>query len=213
MLSRADWDDVQRRFLGRITSQADLDRGTLVVIPSLSFAAAELAKITAIQFYEERLLCLTLLLGDPAVRMVYATSVPVDPAIVDYHLGLLPDPEDARRRLILVSPDDPAPRPLSAKLLDRPDLIEEIRACAGSYLLPFYVTDFELTLARTVGLPMYAAPPELAWLGSKTGSRRVAQRAGVAVLDGAEDLWTLDAMAQEAARLTGAGAAGVVLKL
>src|SRR3954453_4348323 len=104
MLSRAEWDEVQGRFVGRIASQADLDRGTIVVVPSLSFAAAELAKITGIQFYEERLLCLTLLLGDPAVRMVYATSVPVDPAIVDYHLGLLPDPESAGRRLTLISP-------------------------------------------------------------------------------------------------------------
>src|SRR3954470_19371475 len=114
MLSRADWDEVQRRFVGRVTSQGDLDRGTIVVVPSLSFAAAELAKITAIQFYEERLLCLTLLLGDPATSVVYATSVPVDPAIVDYHLGLLPDPDGARARLTLLSPDDPSPRPLSA---------------------------------------------------------------------------------------------------
>src|SRR5436305_7497901 len=117
MLSRGDWDDVQRQFVGRIRSQADLDRGTIVVVPSLSFAAAELAKITAIEFYEERLLCLLLLLRNPALRLVYATSVPVDPAIVDYHLGLLPDPESARTRLTLVSPDDPAPQPLSAKLL------------------------------------------------------------------------------------------------
>src|SRR4051812_3729890 len=185
MLSRADWDDLQLRFVARTTSQAHLDRGTIVVVPSLSFAAAELAKITAIQFYEERLLCLTLLLGDPGVRMVYATSVPVDPAVVDYHLGLLPDPADAARRLALVSPDDPAPRPLSAKLLDRPAVLDVIARSGGNYLLPFNVPEFELTLARSTGLPMYAGPPELTWLGSKTGSRWAAQRAGVDVLDGA----------------------------
>src|SRR5918911_984002 len=98
----------------------DLEAGTVVVLPSLSFPTAELRKIVGIGFYEERLLFLLLLLRRPGVRLVYLTSMPVDPAIVDYYLGFLPDPAGARARLHLVSADDPAPRSLTAKLLDRP---------------------------------------------------------------------------------------------
>jgi hypothetical protein len=46
-----------------------------------------------------------------------------------------------------------------------------------------------------LGLPVFGASPEHFVLGSKTGSRRVARRASVAVLDGAEDLRSVDDVA------------------
>ena len=82
-------------------SPSDLEAGTIVVLPSATFPVAELCKITGIQHYEERMLFTTLLLRRPQVRLVYVTSVPVDPAVVDYYLRFLPDPEHARRRLQL----------------------------------------------------------------------------------------------------------------
>ena len=54
---------------------------TLVVVSSLSFPQEELAKIAGVQFYEERLLCMLLLLRDPDLTIVYATSTRVDPAL------------------------------------------------------------------------------------------------------------------------------------
>ena len=41
------------------------------------------------QAYEERLLCLLLMLRDPDLRVVYVTSSPVAEPIVDYYLSLL----------------------------------------------------------------------------------------------------------------------------
>ena len=100
----------------------------IVVVPSISFPVVELQKIAAVQCYEERMLFLLLLLADPAVRMVFVTSEAVDPVTIDYYLRFLPDPADARRRLELVSVDDPSIGSLSAKLLARPADLERLRS-------------------------------------------------------------------------------------
>jgi hypothetical protein len=191
------FDALQRRFAQQYQEHdpLDMETGTIVVVPSLTFPVAELHKIVAIQHYEERLLFLLLLLGRPGVQLVYLSSLPIEEAIIDYHLSFLPDPVDARRRLHMLSVGDPTPRPLTAKLLERPDLIEQVREIVidpdEAFVLPFNVTALEGRLVEWLRLPLYGPGPSLVGLGSKTGSRRVARRAGVPVLDGAEDLWTV----------------------
>ena len=136
------------------------------------------------QAYEERLLCLLLGLRDPAVRVVYVTSMPVAEPIIDYYLGLLPAAvrEDARSRLTLLSADDPSLRPLSAKLLERPTLLTRIRwAIVGdAHLVPYNTTDLEFALGAELGLPVRGAHPALAHLGTKSGGRELFAHAGVA---------------------------------
>jgi hypothetical protein len=215
------WDERQQAFVERLTEHglAALEQGTSVVIPSLSFSRAELAKIDGVVHYEERLLYLTLLLRRPALRMVYVTSLPVDPAIVDYYLRFVPDPADARRRLQLVGLDDPAIAPLSEKLRQRPDVVERIKAAVGdggdAHLITFNVGDHERALSEELALPLYGSPPHLAWLGSKTGSRRSARQAGAKVLQGCEDLWSLAEIerAMELIRAHAPHAEAAVIKL
>jgi len=215
------FDALQRRFARQFQDRdpLDLDAGTVVVVPSLTFPVAELRKIVAIQHYEERLLYLLLLLGRPGVQVVYLSSLPIDPAIIDYYLGFLPDPGDARERLHMLTVGDPEPRALTAKVLERPDLIGRVRELAGdpagAFLLPFNVTPLEGRLAEWLGLPFYGPRPALAPLGSKTGSRRVARRAGVAVVEGAEDLWTVPEIERAIRRLRERvpGLDGAVVKL
>jgi hypothetical protein len=98
------------------------------------------------QAYEERLLCLLLMLRDPDLRVVYVTSSPVAEPILDYYLSLL-GPElalDARARLTMISADDASVRPLSAKLLERPRLLARIRGAIGDivrcHLVPYVST-------------------------------------------------------------------------
>lgn len=215
------FDALQRRFARQYEDRdpLDLDDGTVVVVPSLTFPVAELRKIVAIQHYEERLLYLLLLLGRPGVHVVYLSSLPIDRAVIDYYLGFLPDPAGARNRLHMLAVQDPEPRALTAKVLERPDLIARVREVAGdpsaAFLLPFNVTPLEGRLAEWLGLPFYGPRPALAPLGSKTGSRRVARRAGVPVLDGAEDLWTVAEVERAIRRLRDRlpGLEGVVVKL
>src|ERR671911_225044 len=128
------FEELQRTFAVRYPASdpLDLGEGTVVVLPSLSFPTAELRKIVGIGYYEERLLFLLLLLRRPGVKVVYLTSMPVEEAVVDYYLGFLPDPAAARSRLHMLAAGDPAPRSLTAKLLDRPELLDRVRElCEG----------------------------------------------------------------------------------
>jgi hypothetical protein len=216
------FEELQRTFAVRYPASdpLDLGEGTVVVLPSLSFPTAELRKIVGIGYYEERLLFLLLLLRRPQVKVVYLTSMPVEEAVVDYYLSFLPDPAGARARLHMLAAGDPAPRSLTAKLLDRPDLLDRVRELCdgpgGAFVQPFNVTPSEQELSERLGLPLYGPPAALASLGSKTGSRRVARLAGVPVLDGAEDLRSVEAVEAEARRLQGRPAppvGAVVIKL
>ena len=194
-----DLQDVLTEHLGG-RGVSDLSAGTIVVLPSITFPESELRKIVGIERYEERMLCLTLLLHRPLLDIVYVTSAPVDEAVIDYYLSFLPDPAGARSRLRMITLGDPTPRALSAKLSERPDVLGEIRDALhdpdNSYLFPFNVTELEQRISEDVGAALYGPRPELTALGSKSGSRRVAKVAGVPVAPGSEDLYSVDDVEQ-----------------
>jgi hypothetical protein len=175
-------------------SPLDLTDGTLVVVPSLSLRGEELKKITGIQFYEERLLFTLLLLRSPALRVVFVTSVRVEEPIVDYYLRFIPPEVRAGDRLYLLALWDPQPVPLTEKLLQREDALDRLHTLAqgDSCLLTFNVTELERTLSERIEVPLYGCPPELVELGFKSGSRKTAREAGVPVLEGSEDLASLE---------------------
>src|SRR5215203_3804455 len=102
---------------------------TVVIIPSLTLDAEILQKIDGVNYYEERMLCMLLLLRMPQTHVVYVTSMPVDPVIVDYYLHLLPGITGyhARQRLILLSCFDASSKSLTQKILERPRLLQRIK--------------------------------------------------------------------------------------
>jgi hypothetical protein len=134
---------------------------------------------------EERLLCLLLMLRDPDLRIVYVTSTPLAPAIIDYYLLLLPRTlrRSARERLLVVSAGDDSSRPLSEKLLERPRVLKEIRrsipAHELSHLVPYATSHLERDLALALDAPIYGADPRHRDLGTKSGSRRLFAQARV----------------------------------
>ncbi len=158
---------------------------TVVVVPSLSLDRDQLHRIDGIVHYEERMLCLLMLLRMPRTRIVYVTSRAIAPTIVDYYLHLLPGvpSHHARNRLTLLSCDDGSPEPLSRKILRRPRLIERIKDAiphpATAHMTCFNSTSLERTLAVQLGIPMYANDPDRRWLGGKNGSRVVLAAAGI----------------------------------
>jgi hypothetical protein len=177
------------------------DEQTIVVVPSLSVDVPFL-KGSLLQAYEERFLFLLLLLRQPRARLVYVTSQAILPATVDYYLGLLPGviPSHARRRLHLVSPLDDSAWPLSEKILERPRLIEGIRALIAdpdrAHLVPFNTTTAERDLAVALGIPMYGADPALLPLGTKSGARKLFREEGVPHPEGVEDVRSLEDVVQ-----------------
>jgi hypothetical protein len=173
------------------------DEQTIVVVPSLSLHLLDTSHIP-LQAYEERLLFLLLLLRQPRARLVYVTSQPILPSVIDYYLGLLPGviPSHARARLFPVPVLDASPRPLSEKLLERPRLLERIRSLVPdprrAHLVPFNTSVLERDLALALGIPMYGADPRFLGLGTKSGSRRLFAEEGVSHPVGAEDLRSID---------------------
>jgi len=174
---------------------------TAVIVPSLSLPQGELAKISGAPFYEERLLCLLMLLRQPRMRIVLVTSQPIHPTIIDYYLHLLAGvpTSHARRRLTLLSAFDSSARPLTEKILERRGLMAQLRNHVdehSSHLVCFNSTPLERTLAVQLGIPLYACDPALLDLGTKSGSRRVFRESGVPLPPGYEDLRTEDEMAE-----------------
>ena len=172
------------------------DEQTVVVVPNaeVDFPLTGAER----QAVEERYLFLLLLLRQPRARMVYVTGQVIDPAIIDYYLGLLPGviPSHARKRLHLVAPRDPSPGPLTEKLLARPSVIEEIRSHITNpdraHLIPFLTSWKDRELAMRLGIPMYGADPIHLALGTKSRSRELFAKAGADHPLGREDLRTED---------------------
>ncbi|GAA2210690.1 peptide ligase PGM1-related protein [Nonomuraea monospora] len=164
--------------------------GTLVVVPSLSLPQDELRRITGARSYEERLLFLLLTLREPGVKVVYLSSAPVDPDIIDYYFAFLPDPDDAAKRLTLISLDDPWSQPLTRTLLDRPDAVEQLRAAidGDAWLVPFVLSELEEELASLLNVPLYGPATSLSYYGSKSGAREVGHEAGVPMARGFGDV-------------------------
>lgn len=179
--------------------QQDAEDESVVVVPSMSLDRVDGPRASALgQAMEERFLFMLLLLRQPRLRLVYVTSMPVDPTIVEYYLSLLPGviPSHARSRLCLVAVGDAAPICLTEKLLARPRLVRAIRDLVPdrglSHLVPYTTTVLERDLAIQLGIPMYAADPRHFPLGTKTGCRQVFARAGVRHPVGTEDVATVD---------------------
>lgn len=180
---------------------------TIVVIPSLSLDQEVLAKVDGALHYEERLLCLLMLLRMPRANVVYVSSTPIDPVIIDYYLHLLPGITGyhARERLTLISCYDSSAIPLTQKILKRPRLVERIRKAIPdghvAHIACFNTTALERTLAVQLGIPIYGCDPSLIYLGTKSGSRRAFMKAGIPIPAGAENLTGYDDIVHAVAAL------------
>lgn len=195
----ARFDELQQklaplwRLIGRTDPGGEVqDENTLVVLSSLSGMddlSGSLHKV-----YEERFLFLTFLLRQPRLRLIYITSQPVSPLVIDYYLHNLPDVtvSNARKRLVLLSPQDGSDRPLVDKVLERPWFIQSIRNhipnLDHAHLVPFLTTDLERELALQLDIPMYAADPRHFALGGKSGARRLFAELGLSHPLGVENI-------------------------
>lgn len=192
------FDELQRKLVPLWTSIRALnqDPQTIVVVPSVDVDMD--LRGSEMQAYEERYLFLLLLLRQPRARLVYVTGQAIHPSIVDYYFDLMPGviSSHARKRLFLVSPLDAEPRSLTKKLLDRPRLLERIRALVPdpdrAHLVPFATTPADRELALRLGIPMYGCDPRLVFLGTKSSARRLFREEGVPHPLGREDLVTED---------------------
>jgi len=167
---------------------------TSIIIPSLSVNQEELSKVLGAAYYEERLLFALIRLRNPNARLIYVTSQPVHPDIIEYYLDMLEGvpTQQARQRLHVLSVCDSSPRPLTEKVLERPRFLKRLRGLIGdpdrAYLTCYNSTDLERRLAVALDLPLNGIDPDLLCYGTKSGNRRIFAEAGVRYPYGSEDL-------------------------
>ena len=193
-----------KKLQGKLRSHFDMifsDRQapcTVVVVPSLSMDQEILSKISGINHYEERLLCMLLLLRMPRTNVIYVTSETIDPVIVDYYLHSLPGVTGyhAMRRLTLLGCNDSSSKPLTQKILERPRLVERIRQAIlpdhDAHMACFNVTSLERTLSVQLQVPVFGCDPDLFELGNKSNGRKIFRECGLGVPFGFEDLHTTE---------------------
>jgi hypothetical protein len=197
---------IQLRDRWHTTELFDQSDADILVIPSLSLDQRELQKIQGVHHYEERLLFSLIRLQNPRTRLIYITSQPLHPSVIDYYLQLLPGIpfSHARDRLLLLSTYDSSAKPLTQKIVERPRLMERIRQALRldkSYMICYNSSSWEGELSVRLGIPLYAAAPELQIWGSKSGSRQIFAESGVPYPDGSGSVWNADELAEAAAQL------------
>jgi hypothetical protein len=158
---------------------------TIVVVPSLSMDRRELAKITGVHHYEERMLYMLMLLRRAKTRVIFVTSQALSPIVIDYYLHLLGGIPSyhARNRLLLFNCSDASSEPLSKKILERPRLVQRMKEAIGdvesAHMVCFNSTPMEQTLSVQLGIPLYANDPAHNELGTKSGCREIFRSAGI----------------------------------
>jgi len=178
----------------------------LLMVPSLTMDAAQMALVTGAHHYEERQLFSLIRLRDPGVRAVYVTSKLLPDLVVDSVLELLPGvpTSHARRRLHLFDADDASNRPLTEKLLERPALLARIKEMlrpGRSFIGCYVVTELEKQLSEVLQVPLLGTDPALGYWGSKAGSRELFARCGVPHPPGSALVFNLDDLAEATAEL------------
>jgi hypothetical protein len=175
---------------------------TVVIIPSMTLDPDILSKIKGHVYYEERMLCMLMLLRMPKTHVVFVSSIPIDECIIDYYLHLLPGitGHNARQRLTMLSCYDASAQPLTQKILNRPRIINKIKNkivdLQQAHMVCFNVAEPERTLAVQLGIPIYGCDPELLHLGNKSGSRLLFKNCGINLPDGYENLHTQKEIAE-----------------
>jgi len=169
---------------------------TVIIVPSFTLDSDILSKVTGIMHYEQRMLCLLMLLRMPLTKLIYITSIPVPEIIIDYYLHLLPGitGSHARKRLTLLSCFDSSHKSLTQKILDRPRLLDRIKQqitdVSNTHLTCFNITPLEKTLSVQLGIPLFGTDPDKFYEGSKSGARKTFRACNVNLPDGFEDLHT-----------------------
>ena len=204
-----EFKQLQQRFISQYEAlfPDKMAAKTVIIIPGLTLDQSILAKVKGIIHYEERMLCMLMLLRMPNTHIIYLTSIPIDPVIVDYYLHLLPGITGyhARQRLTLLSCFDASRKSLTDKILERPRLIERIRSSIPhghfAHLSCFNVTSSERSLAVKLQIPVYGCDPDLLYLGTKSSCRKIFRSCNINRPDGFEDLYTEEDVITSLAKL------------
>jgi PGM1 C-terminal domain len=171
----------------------------VVAMPSYSVGESLLSHYVArIPAMEHRYLNAQLLLNRiEQCTFVFVCSEAPTSEVVDYYRTLVPADvaERLRTRVRCIVVADRGARPLASKLLDRPDVLAELRDLIGARLAviePWNVTEDEVAVAVALEVPINGTSPRLRPTAFKSSGRRLFAAVGVPVPIGCEDVHRLD---------------------
>lgn len=219
-----DFKELQQR-LGpawRVNRPGERVEHVLVALPSFSVGESLLSHYAdRIPALEHRYLLASFLLQRiDRCEMVFISTTPPGEEILEYYRSLVrPERREAmERRFHHVAVPDRSARAVATKLLDRPEILDQVRARIGdrpAFIEPWNVTDAEVAVATRLEVPIYGTDPKLWPLGYKSSGRRLFREAAVPLPAGREDVRTVEDVvsAIEAIRAERPAAPGVVVKL
>jgi hypothetical protein len=190
-----DFELVQRRLSNALvanTAGSGIDH-VMIALASYSVGESLLSHyVDRIPAMEHRYLhSQTVLNRIEGCECVFVCSQAPEPEVLAYYQELVaPHRADAIRakvRCIVVG--DRSARSLSAKLLDRPDLLDELRRIVGdrpALIEPWNVTPDEVAVACAIGVPINGSDPSLRPAAFKSAGRHLFEAAGVATPVGCE---------------------------
>jgi hypothetical protein len=178
----------------------------MVVLPSYSLGESLLSHYASrMPALEHRYLVVHAMLQRiRSCEMVFVGSQDPGAEVCDYYESLVPRSRraDVRSRFRTVVLDDVTPRSVAEKLLDRPELVAEIRRMAdgrAAFIEPWNVTEPEVEAAVALQMPINGTAPRLRPLAYKSAGRRLFRAAGAPVPYGHEDVRTVDDVVAAAA--------------
>jgi hypothetical protein len=179
-----------------LANQPDADvEHLLIVLPSHSVAETLLAHYgPRVRALEHRYLVVFFLLQSVRhCEIVFLCSQAPDPEVLAYYDSIAAGDgrPSALSRFRIMVVDDGTSRSVSAKLLDHPQLLEELRNYARGrpvFIQPWNVTDLEVDVALQLGAPLHGTSPGLWPLGFKSSGRQIMREVGVPVPWGREDI-------------------------
>jgi hypothetical protein len=156
----------------------------------------------------------------PECELLFVCSEAPPAELMAYYRAIVPSESAARmeRQARCVALADRSARSLASKLLDRPDVLDEIRRTIGdrpALIEPWNVTEDEVAVGLAIGAPVNGSMPELWPVGFKSAGRTLCKAAGVPVPAGHEDVSDVDAVldAVRAIRAARPSVRAVVVKL
>ena len=195
------FDELQSRLAAALAANepvSDIDH-VVVVMASYSVGESLLSHyVERLAAMEHRYLLVQLLLNRIySCDVLFVCSEAPTAEVVDYY-GTLVGADAAERmraRVSYVVVPDRSPRSLAAKLLDRPDIMADLRSRIGgrpALIEPWIVTNDEVAVAVALGLPLNGTSPSLRSLAFKSEGRRLFTLARVAVPTGCEDVHDIE---------------------
>eukprot|EP01087_Luapelamoeba_hula_P023958 TRINITY_DN894_c0_g1_i1.p1 TRINITY_DN894_c0_g1~~TRINITY_DN894_c0_g1_i1.p1 ORF type:complete len:641 (+),score=124.03 TRINITY_DN894_c0_g1_i1:185-2107(+) len=197
----------------------------VVVLPSITLESDEdFMRVPGLVHKEERHLFTTLFLRNPELQLIYITSYPLDAAVIQYYLSLLPpeeavpfNPEAITERKVPVDGHDVSiiefiPKrfynvclhdmeeiALADKLSKKYAIMETVksllRKLEPSYMLCYRTSKVEERISHDLGLNLIASPSRLDHFGSKSGSRSIFEESQIPFMPGTSLVHTVKDLA------------------